>query len=149
MGACAAATKADPKAPFAAKAKIGAAKIEPKASKTAVQGVVTKNLGRVECCFREQLLAKADLQKAGKAGTITAEMTIGMDGKVTDAKADGVDADASACVGAVLKSLEFKAGKAEVKATVPVDFTVTAKKGAKTTAKAPAAEKGAEPAKTP
>ena len=55
--------------------------------------------------------------------------------KVTDAKADGVDTDASACVGAVLKSLEFKPGKAEVKATVPFDFTVTAKKGAKAPAK--------------
>jgi len=147
MGACSATTKADPKAPFAAKAKMGAAKAEPKASAAAVKGVVTKNLNRVECCFREQLLAKADLQKAGKAGTMTAELTIGMDGKVTDAKADGLDTDASACVGAVLKSLEFKAGKAEVKATVPFDFTVTAKKGAKTTAKAP--EKAEAEKKTP
>jgi hypothetical protein len=147
MGACSEAKPAvDKTAPFTVKAKIGAAKVEPKASKATVQGVVTKNLARVECCFREQVAAKEDLKKNGKT-TITAELTIGMDGKVTDAKADGGDADQSACVGAVLKTLEFKAGKAEVKATVPFDATVTVKKAAaKAAAKAPekAAEKPAE-----
>lgn len=115
-----------PEYQFTVKAAIGAAQVAPKGSKAAVVRVVTTSLPRVACCYRAQL-AKSELQKVGKAGTVTTELTIDAAGKVTAAKADGVDGDVSACVGALIETLEFKAGKAELTATIPFVYTLTAR----------------------
>ncbi len=83
--------------------------------KDIIRRYLKRNLQRLRYCYEKQLAATPTL-----AGTVTAEFTIGADGRVDSSKASGLkNPEAETCIATVIKAIEFprpKSGAVTVRA---------------------------------
>ena len=87
--------------------------------KAIIRRYIKRNIQKLQYCYEKQLLAKPKIQ-----GTLKAEFTIAGTGLVTTSTAKGVDKDVEACVGAVIKAIEFPKPKNGSDVKVAYPFTL-------------------------
>jgi len=88
---------------------IGQASVTGQLDKAIIRRYIRRNLQKLQLCYEQELLAAPAL-----AGTVKADFTIGVDGKVTSSTATGVHANVASCVANVIKAIEFPTPKGGV-----------------------------------
>lgn len=84
---------------------------------TAATAVIRKFRGRFLYCYETALLRDPKLE-----GTVTLELAVETDGKVSSATAAGVDRDVDECLKHGALTIAFPAGKKTAKVSIPLAF---------------------------
>ncbi len=85
--------------------------------KAIIRRYIKRNIQKIQYCYERQLTTKPKL-----AGTVHAQFTIGVDGKVTSSTGAGVDAAVASCVAEVIQDIEFPKPKNNGVVTVRYPF---------------------------
>jgi Ca-activated chloride channel homolog len=88
--------------------------------KSIIRRYIRRQLNQIQYCYEKRLMSRPNL-----SGTLTAHFTIGGDGRVVAATADGLDdAELQACVAGVVKAIEFPRpdGGSAVQINYPFEF---------------------------